>query len=126
MVGRSAARSYLPQCKTSYTNRHCTKIHDQASVQPLGKDNLSGKLGDGQKFLSALVTNLTRDNKPATELDNAALISFVIPEGVDKTTLSILFWDGTQWTDLGGAVSTDGLHFEVSTKLVGTFVLVQK
>jgi hypothetical protein len=67
-----------------------------------------------------------RRNQPLDVLDAAGLVSFLIPEGMDKTTITILFWDGTKWSDLGGAVSVDGKYFEISTKSLGTFVLVSK
>jgi hypothetical protein len=101
-------------------------IKDRAYVQPLDKDKLPGNLEDGQKYLSSLVTSVIRRNQPLDVLDAAGLVSFLIPEGMEKTTLTILFWDGTKWSDLGGAVSVDGKYFEISTKSLGTFVLVSK
>jgi hypothetical protein len=101
-------------------------INDIAFTQPLDEDELPGALADDQKFLSALKTGLTRDGVTVDENDRPMQVSFLIPEGVDVETLSILYWNGTEWVDLGGEVSEDGLYFEVSTNFVGTFVLVSK
>jgi hypothetical protein len=101
-------------------------INDRAFVQTVLEKDLPEKLEEDLKFLSALNTNVVRDNVVVEELEKSVVISFIIPEGVDPETLSILFWDGTDWIELAGQVSADGLYFEVSTQLAGTFVLVSK
>ncbi len=101
-------------------------INDQAFVQPVFEKDLPEKLEEDLKFLSALITNVIRDNAVVEELEKPVVVSFIIPQGVDPQTLSILYWNGTEWIELEGQVSADGLYFEVSTKLVGTFVLVSK
>lgn len=101
-------------------------INDQAFVQPVVQKDLPGKLDEALKFLSALKTDLIRDGASVEELEKSVVVSFILPEGVDAETLSIMFWNGEEWTDLGGEVSDDGLYFEVSTQMVGTFVLVSK
>jgi hypothetical protein len=101
-------------------------INDQAFVKTVFEKDLPEELEEGLKFLSALNTNVVRDNVVVEELEKSVVISFIIPEGTDPETLSILFWDGTEWIELAGQVSADGLYFEVSTQLAGTFVLVSK
>jgi hypothetical protein len=54
------------------------------------------------------------------------VVSFLIPDGMQDAEFAILFWDGTQWVELEGNLSKDGLHFEVTTSFAGTFVLVTK
>jgi hypothetical protein len=101
-------------------------INDQAFVKAILEKDLPEKLEEDLKFLSALNTNVIRDNAVVEELEKPVVVSFVIPQGIDPQTLSILFWDGTEWIELEGQVSADGLYFEVSTSLAGTFVLVSK
>ncbi len=101
-------------------------IQDEGKIEVVSSDDLPGTLPDGKDFLSAFTTFLFKDGKVQNSSEESITISFIIPESADTETLSILFWDGTEWTDLGGAVSEDGLHFQVSTKLIGTFVLVSK
>jgi hypothetical protein len=101
-------------------------IHDRAFVETILQKDLPQKLDEGLKFLSALNTNVVRDNAAVEELEKPVVVSFILPKDVDTKTLSIMFWNGEEWIDLGGAVSADGLYFEVSTKQVGTFVLVAR
>jgi hypothetical protein len=101
-------------------------INDQAFVKAILEKDLPEKLEEGIKFLSALNTNVIRDNAVVEELEKPVVVSFIIPQGIDPQALSILFWDGTKWVELEGQVSADGLYFEVSTNLAGTFVLVSK
>jgi hypothetical protein len=52
-------------------------------------------------------------------------VAFVVPDGVDAGDLTILFWNGSEWEDLGGALNDEG-KFEVSTDKVGVFALVSQ
>lgn len=101
-------------------------INDFAVVAAIVESELPNPLGDGNRFLSALTANVMRGNQPVQNLEDPMTVSFVIPEGLKSDVLAILFWDGTQWVELDGQLSEDGLHFEVLTELAGTFVLVGK
>ena len=101
-------------------------IQDEGRIELVSNDALPGSLPEGNEFISAFTTVLFKDGKPQETSEESIIISFMIPDGVDKEGLSILYWNGTEWTDLGGAVSADGLYFQVPTNLIGTFVLVSK
>ena len=58
-------------------------------------------------------------------LSGGMTVSFDIPEGMEFSNLSILFWDGGKWVDLGGYQTPDGL-FNVSGTNGGVYVLVKK
>ena len=60
-----------------------------------------------------------------TPLSGSMIVSFDIPEGMEFSNLSILFWDGGKWVDLGGYQTPDGL-FNVSGTNGGVYVLVKK
>lgn len=101
-------------------------IQDEGRIELVSNDALPGSLPEGNEFISAFTTFLFKDGKAQETSEESIIISFMIPDGVDKEGLSILYWNGTEWTDLGGAVSADGLYFQVPTNLIGTFVLVSK
>jgi hypothetical protein len=52
-------------------------------------------------------------------------VDFVIPFNQDVTNLSILRWDETGWTNLGGIRSGE-IYFEARSSQDGVFVLVTK
>jgi hypothetical protein len=63
------------------------------------------------------------------KLSKSVLVSFVIPEGVDPSSLAILYWDGSQWSEVKGTfVLTDNgkTYFAAYVNYTGTFVLVQR
>jgi len=53
-------------------------------------------------------------------------VSFVIPDNMEDADLAILFWDGSAWVEVTGGHNTGDGHFEASTNLTGTFVLVSQ
>ena len=94
-------------------------IGDEASLTSLTSDKLPGRLDGDFSFISGLEVEV----KPSTE--GTTIVQFTIPEEQKGKTLSILFWNGMEWKELGGAVNGDG-KFEVSAVGGGTFVLVTK
>ena len=101
-------------------------IGDTASLAVQTSDGLPSPLPDGNTFQSAFTTEVRKDGESQGDLSAYATISFAIPEGVDVSTLSILFWDGAQWVDLVGVSVTGDGHLEAFVNYTGTFVLVQK
>ncbi len=101
-------------------------IQDEGRIEVVTSEDLPADLPEGNEFISSFTTFLFKDGQTQEISEGLITISFMIPDGADKEALSILHWNGTEWIDLGGAVSEDGLHFEVPTKLIGTFVLVSK
>lgn len=101
-------------------------IQDEGKIELVSNDALPGSLPEGNEFISAFTTFLFKDGKVQETSEESIIISFMIPDDADKEGLSILYWNGSEWTDLGGTVSADGLYFQVPTNLIGTFVLVSK
>jgi hypothetical protein len=101
-------------------------INQFAVVDQTFEGALPGPLGSDQHFVSALTALVIRDGQAVSELEEPMVVSFLIPEGTKPEDLTILFWNGTEWIELEGHVSEDGLHFDATTSLLGTFVLVRK
>lgn len=118
-------------------------IIDTASVAFTAEDKLPGELPDFKPdedggeaiYRSALRTELVRNGESVGVNEGSILVSFLIPDGVDQDALSILFWDGGNWVELGGFVSDIGpdgqveegkLYLKTSTFKLGSFVLVTK
>ena len=101
-------------------------IQDQAFLKQYLLEELPHQLEEQYGFLSAIDAEVIRGNKFVSSLDGSMIIDFVIPGGQDETSLSILHWDGSQWSELPHSyVSEDGF-FESTTDLTGIFVLVTK
>jgi hypothetical protein len=100
-------------------------LSDSASLKDEAKDGLSAPLPDGGVFQSAFTTAVSEKGENKSKLSTSAIISFVIPAGADASKLSILFWDGAKWIEVGASATGDG-HFEASVNYTGTFVLVSK
>ena len=92
---------------------------DQAKLDPLGNDNLPGALGDPFAFISGMSVTVQ------PKVNGDIKIEFFVPEDSKGKTLSILFWTGTEWKELGGALDADG-KFTVNAGEGGSFVLVSK
>jgi hypothetical protein len=101
-------------------------INEYAIVDQALEDGLPAPLEDGNDFISATTALVIRANQPVGSLEDAMVVSFLIPDGMQDAEFAILFWDGTQWVELEGKLSEDGLHFEVTTSFAGIFVLVTK
>jgi hypothetical protein len=96
-----------------------------ASLTENSKDDLPGILPEGQVFQSGFTTVLNENGTDLDELGTYATVSFSLPEGVDISTLSILYWNGDQWVEVD-VFATDEGHLEAFVKRMGTFVLVSK
>lgn len=92
---------------------------NSASVSLLTDTQLPAKLDSQYTYVAGLNFNIS------TPLKGSGLVSFIIPADTFTSSYTILFWDGSNWIDLGGYLSTDGL-FKVSTSQAGMYVLVTK
>lgn len=104
-------------------------MEGSASLTDQSQDDLPGSLPDGTVFQSSFVSAFGDEVTTNGKLDKYVLISFVIPDGVDPSSLVILFWDGTQWVEVKGTFvrNEDGVsYFEAYVDYAGTFVLAQK
>lgn len=81
--------------------------------------SLPSPVVDPYTFLQGMEVSL---NSP---LVGSMIISFLVPEGMEFGNLAILYWDGSQWIDLGGYQTSDGL-FNVSSSNDGIYVFVTK
>ena len=91
-----------------------------ASSDPLASDALPADLPEGATFASAVNAALSGDDS------GKLIISFDIPDGLEDADLAILHWNGSKWVEVSGGYKTADGHFEASTELTGTFVLVSK
>ncbi|HET7143997.1 MAG TPA: right-handed parallel beta-helix repeat-containing protein [Anaerolineales bacterium] len=107
-------------------------INDSASIVDANKiEDLPKPLPEGNTFLSAFTTSVSKKGEKLGKLGSFATISFMIPEGVEASKLAILFWNGTEWTDVKNTYVrndpvTGDSYFEAFVNETGTFVLVQK
>jgi hypothetical protein len=88
-----------------------------ADLQGLSEASLPDELPEGWAYGSGLVLDL--DEAAGSQVS----LSFVIPDGMSADTLSILFWDGSQWVEVAGATQNSN-RFEAQVDHPGTFVLV--
>ena len=90
-------------------------LYDLAYVIPPGYD-----------YESALLVVVLENGSyldPLTE-GSEVTVKFQMPDSLDDDEeLTITWWNGMDWDDLGGAVSEDGLFFQVTTDKIGVFVL---
>lgn len=100
-------------------------LGDEATLKHSDEDELPGELGDEFAMQSAMDLQVVKGGSPVDPLNPSGAVAFVIPEGVSADELTILFWNGSEWEDLGGAVNEEGL-FEVSTDKIGVFVLASQ
>jgi hypothetical protein len=113
-------------------------IVDHASLTSLTSDELPGPLPEGDAFGSAFTDAILRGGVAQSTVDGVVTVSFVVPDRLKKADLAILFWDGSKWVDLNGAIFGNGKnvfdpghgipdgHFEAQVNFTGTFALVGK
>ena len=97
-------------------------ISDSASLSALAPENLP----EGATSLSGFTTTVTKNGTAVDSLPAYATLSFLLPEGVDPASLSILYWNGTEWVEQSGFLSPDGLYYQATVNFSGDFVLVSK
>ncbi len=101
-------------------------INEYAVVNQTPEAGLPVPLEDDLDFISAMTALVIRANQPVESLEDPMLVSFIIPNGMEDAGFAIRFWDGTEWVEVDGQLSNDGLYFEATTNLTGTFVFVKK
>jgi len=89
-------------------------------------DELPFMLPDGFSYASAFFTAVLDEGEfldPLPE-ESGLTVRFRVPGWLDPgDELTILYWDGMDWVDLGGEYSEDGYYFQVTTEEIGVFVL---
>jgi hypothetical protein len=75
--------------------------------------------------LSGFTTSVIKNGASSSPVNGSIIVSFTVPDNMKNSTLSILYWDGSKWVEVSGHMTADG-HFETTTDLTGTFVLVSK
>jgi len=89
-------------------------------------DELPFMLPDGYFYASAFFTVVLDEGEYMDSLpeESELTIRFRVPEWLDPgEELTILWWDGADWVDMGGEYSEDGLYFQITTVETGVFVL---
>ncbi|HNH26527.1 MAG TPA: right-handed parallel beta-helix repeat-containing protein [Anaerolineales bacterium] len=100
-----------------------------ASLTKQDANGLPSSLPSGSTFRSGIVSVVTESGSVDGKLSQPVLVSFIMPEGVDASALAILYWDGSQWTEVNGTfVLTENgkTYFAAFVNYTGTFVLVQR
>lgn len=92
-------------------------------VIPQTQDHLPGALEDGNTFGSALKVVLTDAGQQTPDL--SITLMFPIPDSMKNASLSVMFWNGSAWTEVpGGSVAGD--YFVITVNEPGTYVLVSQ
>jgi len=89
-------------------------------------DELPFMLPDGYSYASAFFTAVLDEGEYLDPLpeESGLTVRFRVPEWLDPDeALTILWWDGADWVNLGGEFSEDGYYFQVTTEETGVFVL---
>ena len=89
-------------------------------------DELPFMLPDEYSYASAFFTAVLDEGEYLDPLpeESGLTVRFRVPEWLDgDEDLSILWWDGVEWVNLGGEYSEDGYYFQVTTEETGVFVL---
>jgi hypothetical protein len=100
-------------------------ISDSASLGSLTNDKLPGTLPKGETFVSGFATSVIRNGASSSPVNGPITVSFSVPDNMKNDKLAILYWDGSKWVEVSAHMTPDG-HFEATTDLTGTFVLVSK
>jgi hypothetical protein len=100
-------------------------ISGSARLTENSKNDLPGALPQGSIFQNGFTALVNDPAAGQDQLSTYATLSFLIPEGVDISTLSILYWNGVQWVEVDSFPTGDGL-LEALVNHMGTFVLVSK
>jgi hypothetical protein len=111
-------------------------ISGNASLSTLEPENLP----EGFTLHSGISTGVTKNGVAQETLSKYTTISFELPDGVDVSSLVILFFDSSEWIKLtdgldlgggkkvgfGGFVSPEGTYFQATVNFTGDFVLVSQ
>lgn len=100
--------------------------HGLAGMYAQVLDELPYILPEDYSYSSAFFTVVLEDGEYMDPLpeESSLTIRFRVPDGLDEDEeLTILWWDGLDWVDLGGEYSEDGYYFQVTTEEIGVFVL---
>jgi len=90
-----------------------------SDIESLGQEQLPAQIAGQFKFVSGMKVTLS------VELTGPMNVSFKVPADMLTGNFSILFWDGSQWIDLGGSINAMGFFATQSDK-AGVFVFVTK
>jgi hypothetical protein len=89
-------------------------------------DELPFLLPDEYSYASVFFTAVLDEGEYMDPLpeESGLTVGFRVPEWLDPgEDLTILWWDGLDWVDLGGEYSEDGYYFQITTEEIGVFVL---
>jgi hypothetical protein len=100
-------------------------IRDEGSLVAQAQAALPGLLDEQFTYISGLKTDVIRDGKTVATVDPSLIVEFVIPDGQNTDDLAVLHWNGSEWVEFPGQITSDG-YFAVTTNFTGIFVLVTK
>jgi hypothetical protein len=101
-------------------------LQDSASLSMLNGADLPGALPVGTVYRSGFTTALTENGQATAALNESITVAFALPPDADTDSLLILFWDGSQWTELDGLVGEDGAYLQAAVRSTGSFLLVSR
>lgn len=93
-------------------------------LKEVKSDVLQSALPDTSTYLTSMDAGVFSGGTVIVELPSGGKITlkFPVPAGADKSNLSVLFWDGTQWIKVAGGEVIDSFYVIEVTK-PGTYVL---
>jgi len=96
-------------------------------LKELVENDLPGELPSGATHLGSLDAQVTSGGTAQDTLPPSGKITlkFPIPDGVDETSLAVLFWNGSAWVEVPGGKVVDGF-FVVTVEEPGNYVLVSQ
>jgi hypothetical protein len=98
----------------------------QAVLDEMLSDELPDTLPDGASFVNGVTITVLQEGENVKPLPDDASFALGLPTSSDSDTeYGILYWDGSEWTELDAQKSDDGFA-EVVSKQTGTFILVTK
>jgi hypothetical protein len=96
-------------------------------LEEVTNDILPGALPTEASYITGMNTDISMAGKAVTVLPvgGKIMLRFPIPDGVDQSSLAVLFWNGTAWVEVPGGEVVDGFY-EVEINEPGNYVLASQ
>jgi hypothetical protein len=98
----------------------------QAVLDEILSEELPDSLPDGASFVNGVTITVFQEGENVKPLPDDASFALGLPTSSDSDNdYGILYWDGSEWSELDTQKSSNGFA-EVVSKQTGTFILVTK
>lgn len=88
-------------------------------------NDLPGPLPASYAFISGFTVHLIFNGVEIFVSPDPQVLQFKLPEGANSEDYAILFWNGTDWVEVSGAIVANGF-LQVSVVQEGTYILAHK